>query len=196
MRETGPTEHFINVLLWMLHGPQHEVSIFTQQAMKRSIKDPRVKESLNRWPSAFTGHTWILNRTTPPHRDSSGFNAGFDFLSVGGTARALLRVRDINLSCAYNPGTVVAIAGRVLTHEVCNIEEGDRVAVARWIRKAVILKYGMGVNGGSERNVDEEARSDEGSKIDHDRNQGGSRDLEWSTLTDFCERLAGCIGNK
>lgn len=189
LHKTGKMEHFINALVWMLHEPQYKASISAQRAMKTSKIDCQAKKALEHWPSTFTGQTWILNRTTPPHRDQHGFNAGFDFLSVGGVAKALMHVRDINLSCAYNPGTVVAIAGRVLSHEVSTVEDGDRIAIARWVRKTVLLKYG--ISGGSCKNMGNKGESkDEEGLINEDDN-----DLEWSTLTSFRERLAECFVN-
>jgi hypothetical protein len=187
LNTTARIEYFVNALVWMLHGPQYRASIDAQEGIKTAVKDHRVHQALENWPSIFTGHTWIVNRTTPPHRDKGGFNGGFDFLSVGGTAKALMRVRDINVSCEYNPGTVVAIAGRVLSHEVCQVEDGDRIAVARWVRRAVLLKYGMNTRSCE----DQEQMSEVGSK---DQNgEGDVKDMGWSTLGDFCERMAGCL---
>jgi hypothetical protein len=190
VQKTSKMEHFINALVWMLHESQFKASAAAQTAMKITVPDCRVKRSLETWPSIFTGHTWIMNRLTPPHRDKEGFNAGFDFLSVGGVAKAMLRVRDINMSCEYNPGTVVAIAGRVLSHEVTDIEVGDRIAIARWVRKAVLAKYGMAGSG----SLVDQLRQ-QGMQYDAMREEVG-KDLEWSTLASFRTRMAGClVGN-
>jgi hypothetical protein len=93
--------------------------------------------------TVFTGHTWIINRKTPPHRDRGGFKAGFDYLSVLGTASSMISLCDINITANYNPGTVVGIPGRVSVYEVTAWGKGNRICVAQWIRERLLKKHGV-----------------------------------------------------
>jgi hypothetical protein len=121
-------EKFMAVITWLTHGDQHKASTTALSTMRRLVntadekfQHSRLKEKLDLWPSIFSGVTLITNRATPLHRDTNGFKAGFDYLTVAGSARSILALPDINMTCEYNPGTVVAIAGRVLRHEADRI---------------------------------------------------------------------------
>lgn len=130
-------ERLTNVILYLTHPPQYAASQAARRQMVNSAKDPRVLQNLKTWPSLFTGMSWMINRRTPPHRDPAGFTAGFDYLSALGSAHAMLELEGLGLKVAYARGLVVGLAGKALTHEVKGWEGGDRVCIARWIRRLV-----------------------------------------------------------
>lgn len=95
------------------------------------------------WPSFFSGIEFISNRKTPSHRDGRAAASTYDFLvSAGRHTEARLDLPDIDTQLSYDPGTVVAICGRVLRHRV---EEwkGERLCVAHFIRDAVHNRLGL-----------------------------------------------------
>jgi hypothetical protein len=139
---TSDLEAFMNLIVCATHEDQFQASVQAMAQIKQLHGDV-VQDSLNKWPSIFTGHSWIINRKTPAHRDSGGFISGFDYLSIFGTASSIIKLRDINITAQYNPGTVVALPGKVLVHEVEGWRGGNRVCVARWIRRRVLKTHGV-----------------------------------------------------
>lgn len=156
----------MSAITWLTHPKQYNASVAALLGIKLLTRDDRLRKHLNMWTSIFSGYSFITNRPTALHRDSNGFKAGFDYLAVSGSAKSILILRDLNVECAYDPGTVVAIAGRVLRHAVEKKGPGDRICVARWVRERVLLKYGMGQN---------------------------PEDLPWPKLSNFVEQLRMCL---
>jgi hypothetical protein len=139
---TTELDALMNLIVCITHEDQFQASVQGMAQIKRQQGDV-IQQSLGKWSSIFTGHTWIINRKTPPHRDRGGFKAGFDYLSVLGTASSFITLRDINITAQYNPGTVVGVPGRVLVHEVSTWGKGDRICVAQWIRQRLLSKHGI-----------------------------------------------------
>lgn len=139
----APTERLLNAILFLIHNDQYNASLKVINKIKKTCTDKRILSHLRNWPSVFTGVTCVVNRITPPHRDRNGFKAGFDFLLTGGDYSGELRLRDIGITFPYRPGCVVALAGRVLTHEVGSWSGKDRICMAHWIRERVFMKLGI-----------------------------------------------------
>jgi hypothetical protein len=130
-------EAVINAIMMATHPAQYAASVKVQASLKAQYTAPRFIEAFNHWPSVASGFSWITNRITAPHRDGKGFKSGFDYLSVTGTNNAVLRLEDLGAQISYKAGTVVAIAGAVLTHEVQQWGGDPRTCIARWIRRKV-----------------------------------------------------------
>jgi hypothetical protein len=141
---TIKAEAFIQALVWLTHRHQYHASTSAINAIVKTNMESRIQAHLASWPSIFSGHTWIINRSTPAHKDVKGFKSGYDYLSASGSALAELKLPDAGITCSYNPGTVVALAGRVMNHEVNQLSEGNRISVARWIRTAILTRFGSG----------------------------------------------------
>jgi hypothetical protein len=154
------------VITWLTHPAQYHASVAALKGIKLLNHEDRLCKHLDAWTSIFSGYTFVTNRPTALHRDTNGFKAGFDYLTVSGSAKSILTLPDLNVECAYDPGTVVAIAGRVLRHAVEKKGPGDRICVARWVRERVLLKYGMGPS---------------------------PEDLPWPKLSYFMEQLEMCL---
>jgi hypothetical protein len=140
---TTGVETIMNAIVFFTHPSQYHASVKAQENIKKDASDEHIHTHMDSWPSIFTGHTWVVNWTTPAHCDSQGFKPGFDYLSVSGSAKSKLILRDISLTLEYTPGCVVGLAGQVLTHQVNEWEEGDWVCVARWIRQNVLQGHGV-----------------------------------------------------
>lgn len=55
----------------------------------------------------------------------------------------MLHLRDIGLDLAYRPGTIVAICGDILNHEVKSWAVGERVCYAHFMREALREKLNV-----------------------------------------------------
>jgi hypothetical protein len=90
------------------------------------------------WPSVFSAWQIIVNRITPSHRDAGAAPCMYDVLtSVGTHTTSKFILSDCGTSFSYPPGTVIAICGRVLRHEVASWEGGERICVAHYVRDNV-----------------------------------------------------------
>ena len=91
------------------------------------------------WPGAMPGISVISNRALICHLDINGHKEWYDFLVTAGTYKECwFRLPDLDLRLAYLPGTVVALNGRILRHEVVEWDEGDRVCYAHWVRPTLL----------------------------------------------------------
>jgi hypothetical protein len=135
------TQALLDMLLLMTHPTQYSAAV---QIMARLRTDPTLSgrhPKVATWPSdTWQGISAIINRLTPPHRDPSGSKTGYDLLVSAGTAQsATLRLRDIGATLAYRPGTAVLITAALLTHEVGEWGEGDRICFAQWLRRKSLV---------------------------------------------------------
>jgi len=90
------------------------------------------------WGSAFSAWQLIVNRRTPRHRDMGAAPTMYDLLTSAGTyTRAHLDVHDLGARFLYSPGTVVALSGKTLLHEVKHWEGGERICIAHYFRDNV-----------------------------------------------------------
>jgi len=91
------------------------------------------------WPTAASGVSVIANRASVCHVDTKGSKEWYDFLLTAGTYKECgFCLPDLQLQLKYLPGTVVALNGRILRHEVLEWKGGDRVCYAHWTRPNVL----------------------------------------------------------
>lgn len=96
------------------------------------------------WQSLFTASQVIVNRTTPAHRDSGSAPPMYDLLTSAGThSSAQLALPDLEATLSYSPGTVIAIAAKVLLHGVNSWTGGERICIAHYMRDAVLGHLGV-----------------------------------------------------
>jgi len=99
---------------------------------------PKCHEVILHWTSAFSAWQVISNRITPAHRDKGAAPMVYDLLTCAGTYKdSFLHVHDLGARFHYTPGTVVALCGRVLLHEVKDWQGGDRICIAHYMRDTV-----------------------------------------------------------
>ena len=108
------------------------------QAIDRLKEGGSVKtwhRNIKLWTSIFSGIEVIVNRITPPHRDSQAAPPVYDLLVSAGThEEAWFDLPDIQTRLSYNPCTVVALSGKVLRHGVAGWVGGERICLAHFIR--------------------------------------------------------------
>jgi len=98
----------------------------------------------DKWTSVFSALQVIVNRKTPGHRDQGAAPMVYDLLTCAGTyTHSVLQVRDLGARFYYNPGTVIALCGKVLLHEVKNWEGGERICIAHYMRDNVHQCLGL-----------------------------------------------------
>ncbi|KAI6045936.1 hypothetical protein EDC04DRAFT_2598503 [Pisolithus marmoratus] len=74
-----------------------------------------------RWPSIYLGIDVIVNQETPPHQDQASEPSLLDLV----------------------PGTMVFLAGKLLTHSVPKWEKGERIALAHYMKDAIHNRFGL-----------------------------------------------------
>ena len=99
----------------------------------------QIVEAARSWPGSLPGISVISNRASICHLDVNGHKEWYDFLVAAGTYKSCwFRLPDLELQLEYLPGTVVALNGRILRHEVVEWEGGDRVCYAHWVRPTLL----------------------------------------------------------
>ena len=141
----------ITSVLAVVHRQQYEAG-FAMLARIRAhpelLREPEeVWKVLSTWCCPFTGVSVISNRQTPSHRDAQTNPYWYDILSTMGTYTNLrFHLKSLGLSFSYRPGTVVALCGKILSHEADAIEYGDRACFA-WFMREDVRNY-LGVSTG------------------------------------------------
>jgi hypothetical protein len=101
-------------------------------------------DHIKSWNSVYSGISVITNRITTRHRDDGGSSAWYDLLLSSGTHRkAFFRLDDIGAWLSYNPGTVVMVCGKVLSHSLPKWSGGERICLVHWMRSEVHHRLGV-----------------------------------------------------
>lgn len=147
MEKIAPVERLLDRLFGMISPQLHSAVL---EVMEKVIWDqpPVGSESWSRdnilqvarcWPGATPGISVVSNRASICHLDVNGYKRWYDLLVSAGThTRCWFRLPDLNLDMKYLPGTVIALNGRILRHEVVEWEGGDRVCYAHWVRPTLL----------------------------------------------------------
>lgn len=129
------TEHDINKLMQLIAPKLFEAGMAAIGTAKQLHSD---HPTIDLWASAFSAIGVIVNRITPPHRDAGGWKACYDLLVAAGNYQtAYLHLADLGAKIQYNPGTVVAITGKILRHAVVDWKGGERICYAHYMRNNV-----------------------------------------------------------
>ncbi|KAG2119465.1 uncharacterized protein F5147DRAFT_766955 [Suillus discolor] len=89
---------------------------------------------LREWASVFTVVAVMCNWYTPLHRDALSRAQWFDIMtSVGSHTLARMKMPNIGIEIAYNPGVMAGTSGRIVRHGV-NRVNGDRVGWVWYMR--------------------------------------------------------------
>lgn len=140
------TSAIIGGILNIIHPELYSIGIACLKAIRESPraigKGERLPAVLEVWSSPFTAITAMSNRDTPYHRDNGGAHPWFDILlTVGDYANSRLELPGLGMRFKYDPGTMVALTGRVLQHgAIC---PGDRACIAYHMRDNVVHKLGI-----------------------------------------------------
>ena len=130
------TNALIGGILSVIHNDQFVRGHKTRRTLRNR---PGLEDLLRIWPSPFTAVQVINNRACPKHRDPGSSYSSLDIIAtVGDFTGGTLSLADLRLELKQRPGTVTAILGHALHHEV-NDWEGDRVSFV-WFLKDDVAK--------------------------------------------------------
>ena len=74
-------------------------------------------DNIELWQSCYTAMQIIVNRTTPPHRDSGAAAEQYDLLvSAGDHKDTEMDFPELGLHLSYDLGMIVILSGRVFIH--------------------------------------------------------------------------------
>jgi hypothetical protein len=136
-----PSQYLLNAIVAMASPKLFDAGV---QAIT-AVKDMELHQNAEVWTSIYTGLSIIVNRQTPRHRDVGGALCHPDLLlSAGDHSGSKFLIPDISLTLEYNPGTVVILAGRVLSHAVPGPWEGNRICIAQYMKDKVHNHFHVG----------------------------------------------------
>ncbi|KIK20431.1 hypothetical protein PISMIDRAFT_105831, partial [Pisolithus microcarpus 441] len=90
-------------------------------------------------PSIYLGIDVIVNQETPPHLDLVSAPSLLDLVVSLGTHDAHFHISEIGTIFNYKSGTMIYLAGKVLTHS----GKGERIALAHHMKDAVHNRLGL-----------------------------------------------------
>jgi len=128
-----------------LVGPQqYDYGLAAVQLIKSGEQMSGLHANLNYWISVWSGFAMIVNRKTPFHRDPGAAAPCYDLLVSGGThTDCKLEMPDLGATVSYNPGTAVAVTGKVLRHGVRSWSGGERICQAHFMKDSVHDHLGL-----------------------------------------------------
>ncbi|KLO17329.1 hypothetical protein SCHPADRAFT_887118 [Schizopora paradoxa] len=90
-------------------------------------------------PILMEGRSLIFNRQTPLHNDSLDCPTGWQFIIAAGhfTSGGSLYIPHLDLSLRLLPGDLVALRGRVLSHEIEPWSGGQRISMVNFTHESV-----------------------------------------------------------
>jgi Oxygenase domain of the 2OGFeDO superfamily len=137
-------ETLLNAILALSATQLYQMGMEATNALKFDNWVHQWYENVYLWISVFSGIQVIVNRSTPPHRDTGAAGPMYDLLfSTGTHESAELRLGDVQANLGYLPGTVVLVCGRVLRHEVSAWDGGERICIAHYMRDNVHNRLGL-----------------------------------------------------
>ncbi|EAU90730.2 hypothetical protein CC1G_03999 [Coprinopsis cinerea okayama7 len=133
----------VGAILSVVHPELYEIGCHVMNEMRvadeSQVKYPeQVHRVLKTWASPFTALSLIINRETIQHRDTSGPRYGMDILVTGGRyENGRFETPGLGLRWAYDPGTLVALLGKILLHGVAPVN-GERWCLAHFWRERLV----------------------------------------------------------
>ncbi|PPR03995.1 hypothetical protein CVT26_001039 [Gymnopilus dilepis] len=124
-------------ILSIINPQQFEGGMATLQAIARNpeiiLNHERLAVISKIWSAPFHGISIISNRITPRHQDCNGVRRWMDLLvALGEYQKGSISLVGLGMNFSYQPGTVMAVPGRILTHAAeC---QGDRACIAYYMR--------------------------------------------------------------
>lgn len=138
------TEREVDILFSLIAPSLHDSATKAMEMIKNIHK----LDNVQKWPTAYSGIAVLANRKTLCHRDPGGCHEWYDLLISAGThTKAYLKVWDIGAEFEYNPGTAIAICGKVFKHSVEHWEGGERICYAHFMRDDVLERLRIEKSG-------------------------------------------------
>ncbi|KZP14426.1 hypothetical protein FIBSPDRAFT_689361, partial [Athelia psychrophila] len=78
----------------------------------------------------YEGREILFNKVSPLHTDTQDPPYSWAVLAAFGTTTSVeMRLPQLNLRVAFNPGDLLAIRGRVLKHSTTHWDAGQRIVI-------------------------------------------------------------------
>ena len=110
----------LSAMLSIMHPELYAAGLQAMKGMRDAAPTgSHQRKVVDAWASVFTAVQVISQRETPEHRDNGSRATWYDILAtIEGYRRVYLELPSIGLKMRYDPGSVVAIAGKILRHRV------------------------------------------------------------------------------
>ncbi|KAG1849008.1 hypothetical protein F4604DRAFT_1593651, partial [Suillus subluteus] len=87
--------------------------------------------------SVYTGAAIMCNRQSPDHQDPKCLPKAFNILtSIGSYRHATMKLPNLGIKMAYNPGVMVSYSGRLVRHGI-RVDEGDWIVWSWFLQDSV-----------------------------------------------------------
>ncbi|KAJ8502667.1 hypothetical protein ONZ45_g11548 [Pleurotus djamor] len=140
IRTTQHIQLAVDITLALIHPQAYYQASKTRRIIEKS-GTPKSREWAKKWGSVYTGISVISNRWCESHYDTMGYIHHYDALVNAGDAKVKLDMPDIHASFPYLPGTGMFFPASGFKHGVDGWDEGERSALAFFMRQDVIGKY-------------------------------------------------------
>lgn len=126
--------------LRVMHPQLYWASVATHLELGRWSRDQghvEMHHLLKHWASVYTGASIMCNRQSPDHRDPKCPPEAFDILTcIGNYQHAVMKLTNLGIELAYDPGVMVSYSGRLVRHGI-KVKDGDRIVWAWFLRDSV-----------------------------------------------------------
>lgn len=131
-----------HALLAGMLGIMHPHLAEAANRLTDTLMESDVADAVRLWSSPFSALSVISNRESVAHRDTKSMRSMYDLLvTCGPYHNAYFNFHDLNIVALYQPGSVVALTGRLLRHSV-GLAKESRLCYAYYFREAVFYRNG------------------------------------------------------
>ena len=121
LKKQRRTSAIIGSILSIVHLELYKVGIASLKQINNNVdlvtKGNQLATVLQEWSSPLTAIITISNQDTPYHQDNGSAHPWFDILlALGVSEHGRIEFPGLGLRFKYDPGAMVALAGRVLRH--------------------------------------------------------------------------------
>ncbi|KIO02639.1 hypothetical protein M404DRAFT_147770, partial [Pisolithus tinctorius Marx 270] len=125
--------HIMHLKMY-LHGWE---AITRLRSKAAEWQDEDMEAILPMWNSVYSSMSVMVNHTSPPHKNMNGQKVWLDtLLTVGNYPWLHFLVMELGIQLQYNLGTVIALVGLALIHQVNSID-GNRACLAYYMQENV-----------------------------------------------------------
>jgi len=104
-----------NAITALIAPEQYDGGLAAIQRLKGEGVLANMHPNISLWISVWSGFSLIINRVTPNHSDFGGAPSDYDLLVSARThVDCVLDIADLGASFSYQPGTAIAVVGKVL----------------------------------------------------------------------------------
>lgn len=105
--------------------------------------DEDIAECLLHWGSVFSGLNVIVNRRTPPHRDTGTLAEWYDLLvTIGGDKDTEMELVNLGVVLGYRSGCLALFSGASILHTVAETV-ADRICIAYYMKRVILDRFNI-----------------------------------------------------